>query len=358
MPWSKGRIAAGGGFFKSGFHASVARADSSRARATHLRIFTWLAGVLLAAVGTAAGQNDGQQPPAVTLPVPLRGMTISSHAWGGDWDSPEMAKALDELQSLGVNSFAIHPYAQVQEDGHVVYRDHTADPEYLATPLEWARERRMGVMLIPHIAYWGTKFGWRGAIDYEQPEQWDRFFEDYQTWIVAMARVAETHGVGLFCIGLEFAKAQKFEARWRQIIAAVRAVYHGKLTYGGNWDSYQEVKFYDALDYIGVLAYFPLTRTPDPSEAEIHAGWKPHCGAAELVRAVGQAVFVCGSRLQRERAGGVGPVGFPAGGSEWSGGAGALPGSGPAGGPGRAGSGGIIPVEMVPAGPLGAAGDV
>ena len=40
------------------------------------------------------------------------------------------------------------------------------------------------------------------------------------------------------------------------------------------------MKFWDAVDYIGVLAYFPLTKTIDPSEAEIAAGWEKKC--AEL----------------------------------------------------------------------------
>ena len=31
-----------------------------------------------------------------------------------------------------------------------------------------------------------------------------------------MAKVAEAHGAGTFCIGLEFTYAQKFDARWRQ----------------------------------------------------------------------------------------------------------------------------------------------
>ena len=42
------------------------------------------------------------------------------------------------------------------------------------------------------------------------------------------------------------------------------------------------MKFWDALDYIGVLAYFPLTKTVNPSEAEIAAAWEKRC--AELAR--------------------------------------------------------------------------
>jgi len=210
----------------------------------------------------------------------IKGVTVSCQTFGWEWATPEMAQTLDELKSLGVNSIAIHPYAQIQEDGHVRFRSND-NFSYISTPLDWARSRDMSVMLIPHIAYWGTKFLWRGEINFQTKEEWDRFFGDYETWIVQMATVAEAHGAGIFCIGLEFTYAQKFDARWRKIIASIRQVYHGKLTYGGNWDNFQEVNFWDALDYIGALAYFPLTKTENPTRAEIAAAWDRKC--AELM---------------------------------------------------------------------------
>ena len=212
-------------------------------------------------------------------PVFIKGVTVSCQTDGREWATPEMARTLDELKSLGVNSIAIHPYAQIENNGHVRFR--TWDTRHITIPLDWARERGLSVMLIPHIAYWGTKFLWRGEINFQTTEEWDRFFGDYETWIVQMAQLAEAHGAGTFCVGLEFTYAQKFDARWRKIIAAVRQVYHGKVTYGGNWDSFQEVTFWDALDYIGALAYFPLTKNANPSQAEIAAAWDRKC--AELV---------------------------------------------------------------------------
>jgi hypothetical protein len=209
----------------------------------------------------------------------IKGMTVSAQTWGWEWATPEMARTLDELKSLGVNSIAIHPYAQIENDGHVRFRA-VENNRHITVPLDWARERGLSVMLIPHIAYWGSRFLWRGEINFQSAAEWDRFFTDYQTWIVQMAQIAQAHGVATFCIGLEFSYAQKFDARWRKIIAAVRQVYHGKVTYGGNWDSFQEVTFWDALDYIGVLAYFPLTKSVNPSEGEIAAAWDRKC--AEL----------------------------------------------------------------------------
>lgn len=214
-------------------------------------------------------------------PPVFKGVTVSCQTWGREWQTPEMAQTLDEIKSLGANSFAIHPYARITEDGHVLFR--TIDENrHITVPLDWARERGLSVMMIPHIAYWGTKFLWRGEITFESAAEWDNFFNDYETWIVEMAIIAQAHRVDLFCVGLEFTYAEKFPERWLKIIAAVRAVYYGKLTYGGNWNEFETVKFWDALDYIGVLAYFPLTKTPNPTKQEIAEAWEKRC--AELER--------------------------------------------------------------------------
>ena len=239
------------------------------------RIFLFLFALLGAAV-TSLGETP-------TAPAFYKGVTVSCQTWGIEWQTPEMEKTLDELKSLGVSSIAIHPYAQIREDGHVVMgRRSGTSTTHITTPLRWAHERGMSAMLIPHIAYWGTKFSWRGEINFVTPEEWDRFFTDYETWIVQMATVAESEHAEILCVGLEFTHAQKFEERWRKIIAAVRQVYHGKITYGANWNEYADVKFWDALDFLGVLAYFPLTKTADPSASEIAAAWEKKC--AELAQ--------------------------------------------------------------------------
>jgi hypothetical protein len=148
-------------------------------------------------------------------------------------------------------------------------------PDYLVQPMRWARERGLRVMVVPHIAYWGTKFLWRGEIDWPAAENWNRFFAGYEKWIVHMARIAEANGASLFSVGLEYGPSQKYDRRWRAIIHAVRSEYRGPITYGANWDEVENVPFWDAVDYIGVLAYFPITKKPAPDRGEIAAGWAP-----------------------------------------------------------------------------------
>ena len=203
-----------------------------------------------------------------------RGVIVSCQTWGGEWGRPEMATTMDELKGLGAGWIAIHPYAQIKADGGLRWRSEPA-PEHLTRPLAWAKERALGVMMIPHIAYWGSPFSWRGDIRFDDPAGWNRFFDDYEKWIVEMATVAEAGGAGRFCVGLEYSHAEKYSERWRRIIAAVRAVYRGRLSYGANWTDFEKVPFWDAVDEIGVLAYFPLTESENPSAEKIAAGWEP-----------------------------------------------------------------------------------
>ena len=62
---------------------------------------------------------------------------------------------------------------------------------------------------------------------------------------------------------------------WRALIAEVREVYDGQLTYAANWDKYARIEFWDALDFVGVDAYFPLVGDDTPSIEELVEGWTP-----------------------------------------------------------------------------------
>ena len=70
-------------------------------------------------------------------------------------------------------------------------------------------------------------------------------------------------------------------------------MYGGSLTYGANWDrEFEEVEFWDLLDFIGVHAYFSLTEKMDASIEELEQGWQPHVLALEgLTAAYGKPVL-------------------------------------------------------------------
>src|ERR1700682_971019 len=93
----------------------------------------------------SAASPSPAEPPA---PLPFfKGVTVSCQTWGIEWQTPGMETPLEELKSLGVNSIAIHPYAQIREDGHVISgRRSGANTTHITTPLHWAHERGMSDM--------------------------------------------------------------------------------------------------------------------------------------------------------------------------------------------------------------------
>lgn len=202
-----------------------------------------------------------------------RGVIVSCPRAGQIWGSPQMAESLQELQTLGVKWISIHPYAGVRSDGTIRFRP-TAETGYLARAVDLVSSAGMKLFWKPHLAYWGS-FQWRGAIDFGDDQQaWRRFFDGYRGFIVDQARFAEGSGVELLSVGVEYEKTTRFETEWRQIIAAVREVYTGKITYAANWDSLAAVPFWDAVDLIGVHAYFPLSDQLSPDRDELWQAWE------------------------------------------------------------------------------------
>jgi len=202
----------------------------------------------------------------------IKGMTVSCQTWGYEWATPEMKETMAELKDIGANSISIHPYAGINEDGHIRVRKNRPT-NYISTPIEWGKELKIQLMIKPHLAYWRTKFRWRGDIDFEHEKEWQIFFHDYEKWIVTIAAIAENSGAQIFCVGTELMNSLKYENEWRQIISQIKEVYKGKLTYAANWDVYDKVPFWDDLDYIGIQAYFPLVEHDHPTEAQIIQGW-------------------------------------------------------------------------------------
>ena len=214
------------------------------------------------------------QSPTAPPQTDIRGMTISCQGWGGEWGTDEMVEAMRELKALGVNWIAIHPYARIRSDGRVLAPERWYDnPRWLTRPIEEARKLGLKIMIKPHLAYWGSPFRWRGEITFGQEEQWQRFFADYEAWITNVARLCA--GADAFVIGTELDRTLHREVEWRRIIAAVRERFGGPLTYAANWTDYEQVPFWDALDVIGIQAYFPLTdRAGLPEPQALDEAWR------------------------------------------------------------------------------------
>ena len=148
----------------------------------------------------------------------------------------------------------------------------------MANTAKIAREKGIKTLLKPHIWLSNANGKWRSDIKMNSPEEWAQWFEQYRAFILYYARLAEKYDFEGLCIGTElYITTTQHEQEWRNIISEIRKVYSGQLTYAANFHKeYEAIKFWDALDYIGVQAYFPLTNKENPTLKELRKGWIPH----------------------------------------------------------------------------------
>jgi hypothetical protein len=150
----------------------------------------------------------------------------------------------------------------------------THSDEEIRELLGLLRERGIRIAFKPHVDIVdGT---WRGMISHATQQDKEQWFAAYTKFVVHYAALCEEYGVEMFVVGTEFESLVGAENRllWEGVIAAVRSVFSGTLTYAANWDGYGNVCFFDLLDIAGVDAYFPLSDKSDPTFEELKAGWE------------------------------------------------------------------------------------
>jgi hypothetical protein len=163
-------------------------------------------------------------------------------------------------------------YQQSHDDPNVYAESDDPPDAHLRHAIRQAHQTGLKVMLKPHIWLENRQGGrWRGNIAMSDSSSWARWFDSYSAFILHYARLASAEKVDLLCIGTELSSASVGHPQaWRRLIEAVRTAYPGPLTYAANWrDEYDLIEFWDELDYIGINAYFPLSQTPNPTQAAL-----------------------------------------------------------------------------------------
>ncbi len=253
----------------------------------------WTVPLLLAACTDAPTEQSYEVAAAPVRPAAdgaqarIQGVTLDARY-------PPPATTLPEIAALGATHLSVVPFG---------FQPRTDDPDLRANfDARWYTEGDAGIralarqadtlglrlVLKPHL--WIGSHDpeqWSAHIGFETEADWQRWEAAYRAFALHYARLSAEIGAPLFVVGAELGRSvREREAFWRGLIAEVRAVYDGELTYAANWyDDFEQVPFWDALDLIGVQAYFPLSEAEAPSLAALRAGWDRHEAALEAVHA-------------------------------------------------------------------------
>lgn len=196
----------------------------------------------------------------------VRGITIgpieSSQQPGRGYGTEYTAELLDELVRLGANAISITPFGriwslhstQILLDFEAPFAANRAAVGRLVAQ---AKARGLRVLIIPHL--WVETAGWRGELDPGSPERWAEYQRSYRDFVLSWAAAAEQFGADAFSIGVECKSwSGRFGSYWLQLISDVRRTFRGQLGYSANWDEAEDVLFWDALDFVGINAFYPL----------------------------------------------------------------------------------------------------
>jgi hypothetical protein len=206
-----------------------------------------------------------------------RGANVTSW-WHDSYQQPKADQQLTRLRANGTTnaSFIATWYMDDQRDSHVA-----PDPQRTPTDasllhaIAKARSLGMSITIKPHVDIRDGSF--RGTI---APDDVGAWFSDYRMMVGHYADLARQSGSGMLMVGTELSTMTPYQDRWRALIADARSRFSGRLTFAANHvGGASAIGFWDALDYIGIDAYMPLSGSdPDPSADTLAESW---CGVTD-----------------------------------------------------------------------------
>jgi hypothetical protein len=186
-----------------------------------------------------------------------RGVNFTAE-WPDTYSSDRARQILESLPTFGVNAVALVPYGMTRGGEPAVrfggVRSWEKDSA-IAALSKAAHSGGMTVFLKPQI--W-VPDGSTTDLEFNGTDR-ARWFAGYRAFLAHYAALAAAIAADLFSVGLEFSRLVRHQQQWRELIAMVRQVYRGPITYSANWgEEFESVGFWDAVDYLGVNNYYPL----------------------------------------------------------------------------------------------------
>lgn len=183
-------------------------------------------------------------------------------------DGPAARESLRRMKQTGANAVILVPFFRQgrANSGEIGFSDAVTDRQ-LRVAIDSARRLNLSVILKPQIL---VENGWAGDIRFGNDADEERWFERYRDLLSYYARLAEREQVDAFVIGTELSGIETSQ-RWYEVIAAVRKLYSGRITYAAHGvEGVRRFSAWRELDALSVNLYPVLGETSDASAMREH----------------------------------------------------------------------------------------
>lgn len=207
-------------------------------------------------------------------------------AWGfpglrGDYMNPESLESMRRARETGADWLCISFSSKMENTTNPEIFWSERNPamvtdDEIRHAVRQAHGLGFKVVLKPMVDPYSGE--WRGRIKFADDQGWATFFENYHAMMVHYARIAAETKCEMIALGCEMqtATAPRFDEQWRSLIAKVRDVYPGVLTYNANHGGeVLRVGWWDAVDVISVSAYYGVGDGPDSTVEQMMKSWEP-----------------------------------------------------------------------------------
>ncbi|MFO0727225.1 MAG: hypothetical protein U1E65_25830 [Myxococcota bacterium] len=223
---------------------------------------------------------------------PVRGVALGLFSAEEDYDYGRPLKEIAALGATDVSLAVVYWQRELRSTEIHAVRGWTPSEAALRRAIRAARALGLRVSLFPILRIEKPKGKeWRGTIAPADEDAWWRSYGDLMLWLAALG---EAEGVARFTVGSELLSREGQRERWLELIERVRLVApHAALVYSANWDHYEEVRFWDAIDVVGITGYFEIARGNEASAAEMREAWRPIVGRlADFSRRLGRPLEI------------------------------------------------------------------
>jgi hypothetical protein len=237
---------------------------------------TVMVGAVTVTLLLTPGFTADAPPPRTPAPASVnvqRGFAMPTYS-GDGYQSPQASTDLRQMAAAGAQWVQINPtwYQEQSQTTTIASTAQTPNDAAVEHVIAAAHRTGLKVLLKPLVDLLPDGGTYRGTI---RPADRTAWFASYVAFIGHYAQLAARQGVEEFALGTELAGVSGDRAGWLGVVRAVRACYRGPLVYAANFDEYRHVAFWDALDVVGIDAYWQLSPQPTTDVAALQRAWEP-----------------------------------------------------------------------------------